>query len=170
VIRRLASLLVAAVALLATGCIAHGLAFVQDKRVDVVAPESHSTVRLPVTIRWTVHGFRLTGHDGRSNADAGYFGVFVDRAPVPPGKPLSSVAHGDRICLATPGCPDRQYLADHDTYAVTGTSFTLHQLPDLSSYHGHELHEVTIVLLDGSGLRIGEQAWYVDFRYERKGL
>ena len=90
------------------GCVPHGLAFVQDKRVDVVAPKSHSTVRLPVTIRWTVHDFRVTGPSHSSNPDAGYFGVFVDRAPVPPGKPLSYVAHGDQLCQATPGCPDKQ--------------------------------------------------------------
>jgi len=167
--RRVAPL-VAAVALLAQGCTPHGLAFVKDQRVDVVTPDSHATVHLPVTVRWTVHDFRVTGHDGSSNPDTGYFGVFVDRAPVPPGKPLSWVAHGDQLCLATPGCPDKQYMRDHDTYATTDTSFTLRQLPDLSAYHGHELHEVTIVMLDGDGIRIGEQAWYVDFKYDRMGL
>ena len=144
----------------------------QDKRLDIVAPPSHSTVSLPFTIRWQVNGFRITGPDGGTNPNAGYFGVFVDRAPVPPGKPLSWVAHGDRTCQSEPGCPDHTYLIDHDTYSTTSTTFpmTSSRLPDLTSYHGHELHEVTIVLLDGSGLRIGEQAWYVDFRYERKGL
>jgi hypothetical protein len=162
--------LVMAMALLGTACSTQGLAFVQDKRVDIVAPEGHSTVDVPVTITWTVHDFHITGQDGRSRPQAGYFGLFVDRAPVPPGKPLSWLAHGDDLCVATPGCPDKQYLADHDTYAVTGTSFTLRQLPDLDAYHGHELHEVTIVMLDGEGLRVGEQAWFVDFRYDREGL
>ena len=157
-------------ALLAQACLPSGLAFTQDKRLDIVAPESHADVSLPVTIRWDVEDFRITGHDGSSDPDAGYFGVFVDRAPVPPGKPLTWVAHSDTLCVATPGCPDRQYLEDHDTYETTDTSFTLEQLPDLDAYHGHELHEVTVVLLDGTGTRIGESAWYVDFEYQRKGL
>jgi len=160
----------AGLGLAATACLPRGLAFVQDKRVDIFAPQSHTTVNLPVTIRWRVHGFRITGHTGSSDPDAGYFGVFVDRAPVPPGKPLSWVAHGDRQCEATQGCPDAGYFHDHDTYWTTGTSMTFHQLPDQSAYHGHELHEVTIVLLDGRGIRVGESAWCVDFRYNRQGL
>src|SRR5947207_10033719 len=158
------------VGLLATSCVPAGLAFVKDKRVDIVSPDSHSTVQLPVTVRWTVHDFDVTGPNGGSNPDAGYFGVFVDRAPVPPGKPLSYVAHGDQLCLATPGCPDKQYIADHQAYATTQTSFTFKHLPDLSAYQGHELHEVTVVMLDGQGQRVGEAAWYVDFTYDRKGL
>jgi hypothetical protein len=154
-------------ALLASACLPHGLAFVQDKRLEVVAPDSHSTVHLPVTIRWRVHGFRITGHDGEDSPDAGYFGVFVDRAPVPPGKPLSWIAHGDRTCHAVDGCPDHSYFRDHDTYQTTDTSMTFPQVPDLDSYHGHENHEVTVILLDGQGNRIGEGAWYVDFTYNR---
>jgi hypothetical protein len=161
---------VAALAFATTACIAHGLAFVKSNQLQIISPKSHTLVKTPVTVRWEVHDFRITGHDGRSNPNAGYFGVFVDRAPVPPGKPLSYVSHGDRQCEHTRGCPDRTYLADHDTYATTNTSFTLHALPDQSAYHGHELHEVTIVILDGRGDRIGENAWYVDFRYDRTGL
>jgi hypothetical protein len=161
---------VVALAILASACTVNGLAFYQDKRVDILTPHGHTTVHLPVTIRWQVHGFRITGPDGRASSDAGYFGVFVDRAPVPPGKPITWVAHGDRTCEHTPGCPDRTYLTDHDTYQTTSTTFTLQQLPDLSQYHGHELHEVTIVLLDGRGDRIGESAFYVDFFFNRKGL
>jgi hypothetical protein len=150
-------------------CVPQGLALVQDERVEIVAPEARTTVRVPVTIRWRVEGFRITGNDGRAREDAGYFGVFVDRAPVSPGKPLSWVAHDDRRCASTPGCPDATYLADHGTYAVTTTSFTLPVLPDLDAYKGHELHEVTVVLVDGTGHRIGESAWYVDFYFDRPG-
>ena len=65
---------------------------------------------------------------------------------------------------------DKQYIADHHAFSTTNTWFTLRQLPDLSAYHGHELHEVTVVMLDGQGMRIGEQAWYVDFKFDRSGL
>lgn len=138
--------------------------------MDIVAPPSHTTVQLPVTVRWTVHDFRVTGPSHSTNPNAGYFGVFVDRAPVPPGKTLSYVAQGDQLCLATPGCPDKQYINEHQAYATTQTSFTFKHLPDLSAYQGHELHEVTVVMLDGQGQRVGESAWYVDFTYDRKGL
>jgi hypothetical protein len=151
-------------------CVPKGLALVQDQRIDIVAPKARTTVNVPVTIRWRVEGFRITGHDQRAAEDAGYFGVFVDTSPVPPGKALSWVAHDDRRCRSTPGCPDATYLADHRTYATTSTSFTLDVLPDLNTYSGHELHEVTVVLLDGTGHRIGESAWYVDFYFDRPGV
>jgi hypothetical protein len=36
-----------------TGCSTRGLAFVEDERVDVVAPADRSDVALPLTVRWT---------------------------------------------------------------------------------------------------------------------
>ena len=72
---------VVALVLAATGCIAHGLAFVKSNQVRVYSPKSHSLVKTPVTIRWEVHDFRITGHDGRSNPNAGYFGVLCESAP-----------------------------------------------------------------------------------------
>ena len=158
-----------AAALLAPACIPRGLSFVADDRVQIVSPEARSSVGDRVTVRWTVDGFDVTGRTGSPGPDTGYFGVFVDRPPVPPGRPLSWVAHGDRTCATVPGCPDRDYLAAHDTYATSKTSFTIDELPDLHSYHGHEFHEVTIVLLDGAGRRIGEGAWHVDFFHDRNG-
>jgi hypothetical protein len=164
-----ASILIASL-FLAPACVPEGLAFVQDTRVDITSPEDRSDVRLPVTIRWSVEDFEITGPDGSSDKDAGYFGVFVDRTPVPPGEPLSWIAKDDRICLATPGCPDKKYFIDHRTYDTTETEFTLKQLPDLNVVGGHETHEVTIVLLDGTGRRIGESAWNVTFFYDREQL
>ena len=155
--------------ILACACAPAGLAFVQDKRLEIVQPEPRSTVELPVTIRWRVEGFRITGPDGRVKPDAGYFGVFVDTTPIPPGETVAWVARDDRSCTSRPGCPDETYLADHRTYETEGTTFTLEQLPFLDAYAGREQHEVTIVLLDGTGRRIGESAWFVTFIYERPG-
>ena len=162
--------LLALVAVAAVGCTSEGLAFVQDKRVEVVAPAGHAKVTLPVTVRWRVRDFRITGRDGSATDSAGYFGVFVDRAPVPPGRPLSWIANDDRRCLATTGCPDATYLADRGVYATTQTSLTLPQLPNQHAYRNHEQHEVTVVLLDGTGHRIGESAFYVDFFYDREAI
>jgi hypothetical protein len=158
-----------ALLLLACACSTSGLAFVQDTRLEILSPEPRSTVELPVTIRWRIDGFRITGRDGRAAPDAGYFAVFVDTTPIPPGQTVAWVARDDRSCTSTPGCPDETYLADRGTHVTSETTFTLEQLPFLDAHAGREHHEVTIVLLDGTGHRIGESAWYVSFVYERPG-
>ena len=155
-------------ALLVSSC-AQGLAFVQDDRLHITSPKQRATVTVPLTIRWRIDDFRVTGPDGRSDKDAGYFGVFVDETPVPPGEKLSWIAREDRRCQRTPGCPDQTYLADHHAYETNTTSITFAQLPDLNTYGGKETHEVTVVLLDGTGRRIGESAWFVTLIFERKG-
>jgi hypothetical protein len=152
--------------LVASSC-ANGLAFTKDERLTITSPRSHEHVSLPVTISWRVSNFRITGPDGASDPDAGYFGVFIDRTPVPPGKPLSWIARDDRRCARVPGCPDTTYLADRRVHSTSDTSFTFEHLPDLGAYRGRERHEVTVVLLDGSGKRIGESAWFVAFKYDR---
>ncbi|MGH2726368.1 MAG: hypothetical protein ACRDKS_05270 [Actinomycetota bacterium] len=154
-------------ALLASAC-ASGLAFVQDKRHELTAPKSLTEITLPLPISWTIRDFRITGPDGASDPDAGYFGVFLDETPMPPGEPLSWVARDDRACGRTPGCPDVTYLSDRGIYATQETSVTFEQLPDQNAYRGNEFHELSIVLLDGTGTRIGESAWYVAFRYDRE--
>jgi hypothetical protein len=153
-------------ALLASSC-ASGLAFVQDRRLDITAPRAHARVSLPVTLSWTIDDFRVTGADGAADPRSGYFAVFMDRSPVPPGKPLSWIAREDRVCGRTPGCPDATYLSDHRVYSTSETTITFEHLPDLGAAGGHETHEATIVLLDGTGRRIGESAWYVTFLFDR---
>ena len=147
--RRHVLLGVLGLALLATSCASGDLAFVQDERLEILEPPQRVKVTLPVTVRWRIEGFESTGEDGRSDPTAGSFAVFVNRTPVPPGEPLSWLAREDRRCKAIPGCPDEVYLADRN------------------AYKGHETHEVTIVLLDGRGRRIGESAWHVTFFYDR---
>jgi hypothetical protein len=96
-----------------------------------------------------------------SNA-SGYFAVFVDRAPVAPGQSVDAVA--DHTCRRTPGCLNGGYLADHGVY-VTSTDYAiLSVVPPLNRYQKVQLHEATVVLLDSAGRRIGESAWYLDFR------
>jgi hypothetical protein len=53
-------------------------------------------------------------------------------------------------------------------YWTTDLSFTLRQVPSLSDNRDNwQLHEVTIVLLDTSGRRIGEHAYFRDFQLKR---
>ena len=157
--------------LLATaGCDVAAMQFVNDHRVKVVEPKMRSTVRTPLTIRWTYRDFELVGADGSSDPHRGYFGVFVDRAPVPAGKTFAYVAHKDKSCRPQSGCPDAAYLADAHVYATAEPEITLQTLPFQPGVRdGLEYHTITIVLMDGSGRRIGESAWYVDVRFRRRG-
>lgn len=158
------------VVLLAAGCDVAAMQFVNDHRVKVLEPKMRSEVRTPVTIRWSYRDFELTGPDGARDPDRGYFAVFVDRAPVPAGKTLAYIAHKDKSCRPQSGCPDAAYLADAHVYATEEPELTLQTLPFQPGVRDDlEYHTATIVLMDGSGRRIGESAWYVDFRFRRRG-
>ena len=169
--RRARPLAVALVSLGAAGLTACGPVdplFRNDRRVEITAPRSQQQVSLPFTLRWSVRDFRLTGPDGGRDAGSGYFAVFVDTAPIPPGETLASIAKDDRSCLPEQGCPDERYLADRRIFTTTRPELTISELavPDGERDDGRR-HEATVVLLDGSGRRIGEGAWHVDFRLER---
>lgn len=147
-----------------------GLQFVADKRLHITAPRSLALVHVPVTLRWRISAFTITGpHRGPASERTGYFAVFVDLAPVRPGQTLRAVAAGDPACLRTPGCPNPTYLAARGVYTTTQTSLTLSNIPPVNSYQQIQLHEVTIVLLNTDGRRIGESAWYIDFRLSQGG-
>jgi hypothetical protein len=164
--------LAAALPLLLSGCIPQGLAFRIDKRVTIDAPKARSEVSLPVTVRWSVRDFQVVdpGTAAAGGGQAGYFGIFVDGSPQPPGKPLSWIARKDRSCRASDGCPDAEYFAARHVFSTTRTQITFDQLPRPSRTNQKERHSVTIVLLDASGRRIGESAFEVDFTVKRKGL
>jgi hypothetical protein len=167
VARLRASAFLLGLALLASSC-AHGLAFAQDRRLEITSPRGQVTVTLPLVVRWSMKDFRVTGPDGNADPNAGYFAVFLDRSPIPPGKPLSWIARGDKRCRRIPGCPDDQYFVDRHVYPTSTTELALRLLPDQGTNSGRETHEVTIVLLDGGGRRIGENAWYRTFFFDRK--
>ena len=58
-------------------------------------------------------------------------------------------------------------MAPSDT--TTATSFTVEHVNRLSgSQSGRQLHEVTVVLLDARGQRVGEGAWSVQFEVEER--
>ena len=150
-----------------SGCVAQGLAFRVDDRLTITAPEDRSTVTLPVTLRWDVRDFDVTAPGGDPRKDAGYFAVFVDDAPMPPGKPLAWLARKDNSCRAADGCPDEEYLAARGVYTTTKTELVLSQLPRNADEDRRERHRATIVLLDAQGTRIGESAFEVAFDVSR---
>lgn len=136
---------------LLAGCGFSNLAFRVDNRLHFVSPRARALVRLPVTIRWTMS--KMSGSDS--------FAVFVDRAPVQPGQSLSAVA--DKSCRSTPGCVSTGYLANRGVYATLEDQVTIRQV-NVDTSQSTQTHEATVVLVDRSGRRVGESAWYIDFR------
>lgn len=155
--------------MLAAGCGVRGLNFVSDDRLTITAPDDRAEVRLPVEISWRVRDFEITGRDGADRRDAGYFGIYVDRAPQPPEQTQEWLFEDDPSCAGQPACPDAEQLAQFNVYSTTEQTFTIERLPAPSSDEAsrRELHEVTIVLLNGRGERIGESAFTVEFEVDR---
>lgn len=148
--------------LLLAACDWSDMAFVQDHRVRFIEPADRSTVTLPVTLSWEVEGFHVTGKDGRALRDAGYFAVFVDRSPIPPGKSLEWLAQQEDSCGSS-ACGSVDNLSG--VYATDDTRLKLTRLS--ATGRDIEKHEAVVVLLDGTGRRIGESAFYVQFNFER---
>ena len=155
----------------ATGCSVGSvgqLQFRNDDRLSFTSPGHRELVEAPVTVSWRMQGFDPVGLDGSDADDRGAFVVFVDRAPMPVGKDIDWLLRDDRGCQRDPRCPDETYLADRGVYVTTGTSVTLETLPDAGDGVGNEQHYVNVVLVDGTGTRIGESAWYRPFQSERR--
>lgn len=150
-------------------CGVNGLDFFQDDRIQVTSPGDRASVTLPLTVRWEVTDFEVTGPHDDARDDAGYFGVYVDRAPQPPGETQASLVRDEASCRTNPRCPDADYLADRNIHATQETSFVIERLPQPSvdAQRRREFHEVTIVLLDGRGRRIGESAFVRQFEVDR---
>jgi len=147
-----------ALALLTSACAVRGVAFRQDHRLSFLSPGDRDEVTLPVTVEWEVEDFDVPGD--------GFFAVFVDRAPQPPGKTLDWLARDDDACEVTDGCPDDEWFADRDVFRTTETSITIDRLPD-NTDSGRERHEVTVVLVDRDGRRIGETGWTLELEVTR---
>ncbi len=148
--------------LLASGCRLDALAFRVDDRVEFVSPENRSTVTLPFDVRWTVEDFDVVGPDGSESDDAGFFAVLLDVSPMPPGEGLAYFARDDESCRAADGCPDATYLADRRIHTTQATSFTIDALADTRPTDrpsAKDDHEITVLLLNGKGERIGESAF-----------
>jgi hypothetical protein len=147
---------------MATGCGISNLAFRADHRVHFTAPKSRELVATPITLRWTI--------SGGASPQGATFAIFLDRAPIRPGQALRAVAAGDTSCKHTAGCPDAEYLAVRQVFTTTDMTLTLNTVASRNSYQTTQVHEATIVLLDGTGHRVGEAAWYIDFRMRHRRL
>ncbi len=168
--RGASTLYAALVTLAATGaCSTQGLAFVEDQRVEIVSPGYRELVDQPVTVDWEVYSDELED----KLASGLSFGVYVDIDPQPPGEPLEHFARDDQECLESPTCPDTQYFRQRGIHTTSETEITFGQLPiapgvDLER-SDPDFHEVTLVLLDSNGVRVGESAWAIIFEIDRGG-
>ena len=150
------------------GCQVSQLQFKSDHRLTFVTPAARHRVTVPVTISWRMKDFDPVGLDGSKDKGRGVYAVFVDRAPMPAGKDLRWLGRQDASCKRDPRCPDEKYLEDRGVFVTTGTSVTLDVLPSVGDGVGDEQHYVNVVLLDGTGHRIGESAWYRPFTSKRR--
>ena len=128
-----------AVAITLTGCGPY--LFRQSNRVVITSPAVYGTARNPVTVTWTVQDFTAPA-DGR-------YAVFVDRDPMPPGENIGQYTGPARAGI----------------YVVDATSLRLGVLGQLSGVDPAEAnhHDVTVILLDPGGNRIGEYAGFTEF-------
>lgn len=153
-----------------TGCSNYSeLQFKQDHRLQFTSPDSYELVKAPVEIEWTIEDFEVLPARSREppSDGAGYFAVFVDRAPIKPGHTLEDVADGDEACKKDPRCPDRRYLEAKAVYVSHQPRLTLELIPQLASKEEIQTHQLTVILLDSTGHRIGEYAWYLQFKAEK---
>jgi len=153
-LRRVA--LVLLLALVTPACAVNGLSFFQDYQLDIIQPDENAEVSLPLTVRWEA--------DKRD----GYFAVFLDRSPLRPGKPLLSLVPSDDPCLKQEVCPDSAWLAEHNVYVTDKNEIAVELLVDKrENNRSKDRHDMTIVLLDPTGRRVGETVFYREFIVER---
>lgn len=119
--------------------------FRQSDRLQIVTPQDNTTVRQPLTVRWTAKDFSAP-RDGR-------FAVFVDRDPMNAGANIADYTAQERAGV----------------YVVDGTSVQLKLLTPLAGVDPAEQnhHDVTVVMLDPGGSRIGEYAAFAEFTVVR---
>jgi hypothetical protein len=161
-------LIAAALPLVLTGCRADQLAFRADVPVSILAPTDRARVTLPLQVSLATTTDLVNRQ--RSHADLPLFAVFVDQEPMPVGETLRWVARDDKSCREAPGCPDVGYLASRAIYLTNSTSVSVDTV--LTSPRGRKLseglHQLTVVVLDDRGRRMGEpvasRVFFVDKR------
>jgi hypothetical protein len=146
------AVVVALVAL--AGCSTQGLALEQPDRVHNLRPAMFSTTSAPSTVSW----------DAPSLPDGQRYLVLVDQQPMPPGGTIRSLT--DDVCRRTPHCPDQTYLKQHYLYLARGNRARVQSFPLGSPFPVDDLadwHQVTVVVVDRHGRRVGEDAWMTRF-------
>ena len=136
--------------LIGGGCRVTGLAYRDNQRVKIVEPTQNATVHLPMRLEWTA---------SRPSQGTRY-AIFTDQPPMGPDESLRSIA--DQTCKQTPGCPNKEYLEENNIYVTKAHSLVISHIPQLSAPLKN-VHEITIVLLNSAGRRVGESFYSVNF-------
>jgi hypothetical protein len=148
--------------MLATGC-AKAPLFVVNHDVRITTPSQMATVSAPVHVSWRTTKLPST---------ATQYLVFIDTPPIHPGQSVRAIASGDSSCIAAAGCPNAAYLAARDIFLTRQQSATIPFIAALNGIEGHDalpIHEVTVILIDRAGRRVGEYAYTTQFRVRPTG-
>lgn len=135
---------------LLTGC-AGPIDFSADSSVHITTPSPLSVVSLPMTVHW--------------DAPPGRYAVFVDQAPISPGRTLRQLA--GKACQGKANCPGAAYLQTIGVYVSSTGHVVIPGVPVLGSTNGHEphpTHTLVLVRIDGGGRRVGAAYWESEFR------
>lgn len=146
-----------ALCLALAACSTSGLAFRADDRLQIDNLDDRSTIEVPFTLEFSFDGDLPAGQ-------ATAFGVLIDWTPPPPGAPLSDLLADDPACRGPQGCPEG-YLERNRITVTTDTTYEMDNVPvgsDRQERRG--FHEVTIILVDDQGRRVGESSAFARFR------
>jgi hypothetical protein len=149
------------VSLLVGGCAVHGLTFVEDDRVHITTPRDRAEVTVPFRLGWAAE-----------DLPAGQrYAVLVDRTPPPTGKPLAWLFRSRDDCKGPIGraaCGKPDYLAEQGVLLTRSREVSIDEVEDLTGDdRKRAFHEVTIVLVDGNGTRVGEGSWSREVEIEQ---
>lgn len=137
--RRALPVLLCVVAFLVCSCDFSGYQFVQDNRLRFVEPAENASVRLPLTIQWTMGG-------GLPSGDR--YAVFIDESPVAPGHALLT------------GDPDE---------ITTSRSHCVIDVLGNEENGAAQEHQITVVLVSRTLKRQGESEWILMFKVPSDG-
>ena len=154
---------------LVTGCDTSNYAFKIDESIEVVQPTSRAEVSLPVAVRWTDKKAAAGMKVAPTDPSAAYYAVFVDVAPMGPGRRLASLVEDSDECELAKGCPNATALADVGVYLTATPSLELEFIADRrpsSRDDTKDTHQVTIVRMQGDK-RVGETAFRQTFFVRR---
>lgn len=142
--------------LVASGCVADGLAFRQDHRLVIVTPHDRSDSTVPFEVEWNLI---------RPQADEVRFAVLVDRFAPRPGQSIESLlpaelrepARCDAACRSAA-------LASRNIFVTDRNSLTITRLPVRRgvSEERRRRHEISVIVLDGQLRRAGEAVAWIE--------
>lgn len=148
---------VLACSLALAACSVDGLAFRQDNRLQVSAPDDRSVVTVPFEVHWTLDDQR---------DDELLFAVLVDRFPPRPGQSIEALLpeelrrpeRCDEDCRVDALLARNVFITDEWSVAVTR----------LVRRHGvseeqRRRHEVSVIVLDAELRRVGEVVAWIEF-------